>query len=36
LFTEGEVEEIKVFAHRVEPIEAADRNQLELFKPPRN
>ena len=36
LFTEGEVEEIKVFAHRVEPIETTDRNQLELFKPPRN
>jgi hypothetical protein len=36
LFTEGEVEEIKVFALRVEPIDATDRNQLELFKPPRN
>jgi helix-turn-helix protein len=36
LFTEGEVEEIKVFALRVEPIETTDRSQLELFKPPRN
>ena len=36
LFTEDEVEEIKVFALRVEPIETTDRNQLELFKPPRN
>ena len=35
LFTEGEVEEIKVFAQRIEPIDTTDRNQLELFKPPR-
>jgi len=36
LFTEGEVEEIRSFAHRIEPIGATDRNQLELFRPPRN
>jgi len=36
LFTEGEVEEIREFAYRIEPIDTADRNQLELFKPPRN
>jgi hypothetical protein len=35
LFTEREVEEIKVFANRIAPIETTDRNQLELFKPPR-
>jgi hypothetical protein len=34
-FTQNEVEEIKSFAHRIEPINATDRNQLELFKPPR-
>jgi helix-turn-helix protein len=35
-FTQDEVEEIRVFAHRIEPIGARDRNQLELFKPPRS
>lgn len=36
LFTEREVGEIKVFAQRIEPIGTTDRDQLELFKPPRN
>ena len=36
LFTQSELEEIRVFAQRIEPIDATDRNQLELFKPPRN
>ena len=35
LFTQSELEEIRVFAQRIEPIDATDRNQLELFKPPR-
>ena len=34
-FTKEEVEEIKGFASRIEPIGERDRNQLELFKPPR-
>jgi hypothetical protein len=34
-FTQNEVDEIKEFAHRIEPIDTADRSQLELFKPRR-
>lgn len=34
-FTENEVDAIKEFAHRIDPITAPDRNQLELFKPRR-
>lgn len=34
-FTESEVDAIKEFAHRIDPIAAPDRNQLELFKPRR-
>jgi hypothetical protein len=34
-FTQSEVEEIKSFAHRIKPIDPTDRNQLELFRPPR-
>ena len=36
LFTQNELEEIRTFALRIEPIDPRDRNQLELFKPPRN
>jgi predicted DNA-binding transcriptional regulator AlpA len=32
-FTQNEVDEIKEFAHRIEPIDTSDRSQLELFKP---
>jgi Helix-turn-helix domain len=35
-FTRNEVEEIKEFAQRIEPIDAPDRSQLELFKPRRS
>jgi Helix-turn-helix domain len=31
-FTQNEVEKIKEFAHRIEPIDAPDRSQLDLFK----
>src|ERR1700720_3302334 len=34
-FTQSEVEEIKSFAHRIIPIDPTDRDQLELFRPPR-
>jgi Helix-turn-helix domain len=34
-FTQNEVDEITEFAHRIEPIDASDRSQLELFKPRR-
>jgi hypothetical protein len=31
-FTQREVQEIRGFAHRIEPIDTVDRNQLDLFK----
>jgi helix-turn-helix protein len=34
-FTQSEVEEIKSFALQIKPIGRTDRNQLELFRPPR-
>src|SRR5271165_215526 len=34
-FTQSEVEEIKSFALQIKPIDPTDRNQLELFRPPR-
>jgi hypothetical protein len=34
-FTQNEVEDIRGFALRIEPISGIDRDQLELFKPPR-
>jgi helix-turn-helix protein len=34
-FTQSEVEEIKSFALEIKPIDPTDRNQLELFRPPR-
>jgi len=33
-FTQNEILEVTSFAHRIDPISATDRDQLELFKPP--
>jgi hypothetical protein len=34
-FTQSEVEEVKSYALQIKPIDPRDRNQLELFRPPR-
>jgi hypothetical protein len=34
-FTQSEVDEIKSFARQIKPIDPTDRDQLELFRPPR-
>src|SRR5271166_6413255 len=34
-FTQSEVQEIQSYAHAIKPIDPTDRNQLELFRPPR-